>query len=283
MSGKSFWMMLTVGLFLAAGHFTGSPVSAGSRVHFSAGPTVSVVSGKVQVMGYGNGGWFDAQPGLVLKPGDMIRTGRGARVEIRHYSGTTRLYENTILAIPSIFSRGGVKDLKKVDLEKGAGIFHLDHDLLKGGFEVRTRQVIAGVKGTTFVVQAAGQESSVAVVDGRVSVSFRDVQGGIGQNVMVGPGKKVEAVNGKGIGRVQRYREKDSWKGWKTGLSSDQKKAGKGMSGIHKRSGAVDKKGDMGSFDNGASHGGGEGQGETGRSHGLGKGLANSIGSGGGL
>ena len=183
----------------------------------SRGPVVSLAEGDVQVKMFGSSAWKAAEEGLILGPGDMVRTGSGSRIEITHYSGTTRLYENTILTVPSIVSRDGNRDLGKVILEKGAGLFRLDSERLKGEFKVRTRHIVAGVKGTTFAVKTDEKSSKVAVYDGKVKV--REVGRSERESVGVEKGKSIEAVSEKGLGQVKKFKKQNDWKGWEEGRS----------------------------------------------------------------
>jgi len=201
----------------------------------SRGPVVSLAEGDVQVKISGSSTWEPAEEGLILGPGDMVRTGSGSRIEITHYSGTTRLYENTILTVPSIFSRNGNRDINEVLLEDGAGLFRLDSERLKGGFKVRTRHVVAGVKGTTFAVKTDEQSSKVAVYEGRVEVreiervDDGDAGRSDGDRMELVKGKSIEAVIGKGLGQVEKFKQRDDWNGWKKGQEPqiDGKTSGK--------------------------------------------------------
>jgi len=189
----------------------GEPVETLSR-----GPVVSLAEGEVQVKAYGSSAWEPVEEGLILGAGDMVRTGDGSRTEVRHYSGTIRLHENTVLTVPSILSRDGNRDLGEVVLEEGAGLFRLDSRRLRGGFKVRTRHVIAGVKGTTFAVTTDERSSRVAVYDGVVEVRESGRSDGDGQ--IVDKGKSVEAATRSGLSQVKKFKRRDDWNGWKKGL-----------------------------------------------------------------
>lgn len=185
------------------------------------GPVVTLAEGDVQVKIYGFSSWKRAVEGLIIGPGDTVRTGSGSRAEIQHYSGTIRLHENTVLTVPSIISRDGNRDLGEVVLEDGAGLFRLDSEQLKGGFKVRTRHVIAGVKGTTFAVRTDEKSTKVAVYDGTVQV--RETGNSEGSGKVVNKGRSVQAVMGQGLGEAEKFNHRDGWKAWQRGNAPSSK------------------------------------------------------------
>lgn len=209
------------------------------------GPFVSQTEGDVQVKIFGSASWKPAGEGFVLGPGDMVKTGSGSRMEISHYSGTIRLYENTVLTVPSILSRGGKRDLHKVILEDGTGLFRLDSERLKGEFKVRTRHIVAGVKGTTFAVKTDEQSSKVAVYEGRVQVHEAGKPDRDGMEIE--KGISIEAVNGKGLGQVEKFKPRDDWTGWKKSREPQLDGKTSGRKNEEKVKGAWKNKSDMNS------------------------------------
>ncbi len=104
-----------------------------------------------------------------VAPGDVIRTGRGGRVELVLGAGTVRLYENSLLRVP-----GDAKAGHEVELERGRSIFDVLKAKVTDRFEVRTPEVVVSVKGTRFEVDLVGKLAEVAVFRGTVGVRAPD-------------------------------------------------------------------------------------------------------------
>lgn len=108
-------------------------------------------------------------PGDAVMPGDVIRTGRGGRVELVLGAGTARLYENSLLRVPA-----DPKSRHQMELEQGRSIFDVLKQSVKDRFEVRTPEVVVSVKGTRFEVDLVGRLAEVAVFHGTVGVRAPD-------------------------------------------------------------------------------------------------------------
>ncbi len=125
----------------------------------SQGPHIEQSTGKVEL---GRGDplrWQPAQTGDLLAPGDAVRTGRDGRVELDLGTATVRLYGDSLLRVPTdAMGPGGTKAVR---LERGHSLFDVLHD--DSGFEVRTPEVVASVKGTRFLVGFADRLASVSV------------------------------------------------------------------------------------------------------------------------
>jgi hypothetical protein len=121
--------------------------------------------------------WKNVNSGTALRFGDVIRTGTQSKAEIRFESGIIRMYENTILEIPSQPQQQKVSEnsgqLRKVFLSRGRSLFEIFKNRLNGGFEVTSPSLIAGVKGTTFRVTEEEGVKGVTVFEGIVSVTNR--------------------------------------------------------------------------------------------------------------
>lgn len=166
---KQVWMVVGItALSLAVGVMA---VKAGSDIVLAnAAGQVEVRNGQVTT-------WKSVSTGTSLHLGDVIRTGAKSRAEIRFESGIIRMYENTIMELPSqpqqlkVSSDSG--QLKKVFLSKGRSLFEIFKNRLSGGFEVSSPSLIAGVKGTTFRVTEEEGIKGVTVFEGIVSVTNR--------------------------------------------------------------------------------------------------------------
>lgn len=178
-------------------------------------PVLSRVVGEVKIRAHGDGSWTDAEDSMVLESGDTVWTGPGSRAEISHASGTIRLFENTLITVPSIFSEGRGKEVREVDMDRGTGLFRLHRKKFLGRFEVRTRHLIAGVKGTTFGVTTDEKSTRVAVYRGQVEVTDRE--GSESSRTEVGKGRAVTVQDGRGFGTVEKFKRDNDWKGWDRG------------------------------------------------------------------
>jgi hypothetical protein len=134
-------------------------------------------TGQVEVRNNQASTWKSASPGTSLHLGDVIRTGAQSKAVVRFESGIIRMYENTILELPSQSQQLKVSDdsgqLRKVFLSKGRSLFEIFKNRLNGGFEVTSPSLIAGVKGTTFRVTEEEGIKGVTVFEGIVSVTNR--------------------------------------------------------------------------------------------------------------
>ncbi len=146
-------------------------VKAGSDI------VLAKATGQVEVRSHQAATWKSVSTGTSLHFGDVIRTGAQSKAEIRFESGIIRMYENTILELPSQPPQLKVSDdsgqLKKVFLQRGRSLFEVFKNRLSGGFEVTSPSLIAGVKGTTFRVTEEPGLKGVTVFEGTVLVTNR--------------------------------------------------------------------------------------------------------------
>ncbi|MCI0527149.1 MAG: FecR family protein [Nitrospira sp.] len=146
-------------------------VKAGSDI------VLANATGQVEVRNHQATTWKSVSTGTSLHLGDVIRTGAQSKAEIRFESGIIRMYENTILELPSQSKQLKVSDdsgqLRKVFLQRGRSLFEVFKKRLNGGFEVSSPSLIAGVKGTTFRVTEEEKIKGVTVFEGIVSVTNR--------------------------------------------------------------------------------------------------------------
>jgi hypothetical protein len=134
-------------------------------------PVITVVEGNVKVMGLKYSVWEPAEVGTLLLSGDTVKTERGSRAEIRFMSGTVRLYENSILVVPSIGVQDRKKDIQDIAVENGDVLFQINPLGVERQFEFRTKNVQGGVKGTVFMVSYVNDGTTVNVYEGTVWVS----------------------------------------------------------------------------------------------------------------
>jgi len=134
----------------------------------AAEPRLGQIAGEVEIGRGEPPRWFPARPGEVLRAGDSVRTGRGARAEVDLGTGTVRLFEGSLLRLPPEAMRP--EGPSAVGLERGDSLFEVRPRKPGDPFEVRTPEVVASVKGTRFAVQLAGDGAAVSVFTGLVGV-----------------------------------------------------------------------------------------------------------------
>jgi len=134
-------------------------------------PVISTVSGSVKIMGLKYSVWEPATVGSLLLSGDTVKTGWDSSVEIQFLSGKVRLYENSILIIPSIGAQDRKKDVQDMVVEEGDVLFDINPLGVQRQFEFRTKNVQGGVKGTVFMVSYVNDGTTVSVHEGTVWVS----------------------------------------------------------------------------------------------------------------
>lgn len=151
---------------------------------------VSAVKGKV-VIKTGNGFERAAYKGLSVYERDMVKTYKGAAVEIAAPSGDViSILEMTALTIDtSSFSSQKNKTTLNIDL--GKAYFRVNK-LQKGStFEVQTPFATAGVRGTMFSVESTGEKSRYRCYSGSLNV-VKD-----GRTYVVNEGEELEEdING---------------------------------------------------------------------------------------
>ena len=196
--------MTLPGISRAMGGFSSMP---------SEKPVINRVIGEVTVKAAGSGPWKEGKKGMLLDSGDTVKTGPDGKCEIYHAGGAIRMYSNTILVVPVLESREETVSVKRVLMEKGAGIFRSSRRGIEDGFEVQTLHVIAGVKGTIFSVLNDDKGTTVSVYTGRVLVT--DPQRTPETETMVGPGERMTVKDGVGFGVVIPFEPWNTWGDWK--------------------------------------------------------------------
>lgn len=178
-------------------------------------PVVSFVEGDVTVRGAGGSTWEGVQAGRLLASGDTVKTGPKSKAEISCATGKMRLYENTVIIVPEVVNEGDKRDIRAVTVEDGTGLFKIKKRGVERGFEVKTTNVIAGVKGTVFAVQhkKAGNFTRVAVFSGIVEVT--DNNKTPGTSTMLSRGQVLDITELLGFGSFGDFDPYDVWNRWK--------------------------------------------------------------------
>jgi len=155
--------VLAVVMGLVMGAAQAEPDSAGK---------VTYLKGKVEAQRKGS--WVNLGQDASVFPGDTVRTEKKGRVEIRLAdSSVIRLGSASLVVINEAVFRGGGE--KKFSAKMMQGQAYAVVSKLVGSdsnFEVRTNNAVAGVRGTTFRINAQLDKSTVVrVYTGAVAVS----------------------------------------------------------------------------------------------------------------
>jgi FecR protein len=178
-------------------------------------PELSVVIGAVEIGRGEPPAWQAAHVGDLLGAGDSVRTGRGGRAEVNLGTGVARLFENSLLRLPSEGMRP--EGAAAVGLDHGASLFDVHPRRPGDPFEVRTPEVVASVKGTRFGVVLEDTSAMVSVYTGLVGVRKPEAEGP--SEVFVREG--FSAVGGEGRPfDLSLHSGGDMWGGWAKGLAA---------------------------------------------------------------
>jgi hypothetical protein len=207
---KTLMIVLAVSLLV--------PTAAFSMASFDfpvVEPVVSFVEGDVTVKGAGGANWEGVQAGRLLASGDTVKTGPKSKAEISCATGKMRLYENTVIIVPEVVNEGEKRDIRTVTVEDGTGLFRIKKRGVQNGFEVKTTNVIAGVKGTVFAVQhkKADDFTRVAVFAGVVEVT--DMDRTPGTSTLLSRGQVLDITELLGFGSFKDFDPYDVWYRWK--------------------------------------------------------------------
>jgi hypothetical protein len=121
--------------------------------------------------------------GVILSPGNKIRTGQNGRVLLVRGQETILIASNSVVGLPEDVTQGMSTTIYQW---AGSVLFVGDHKQ----FEVETPHLAAVVRGTRFRVTVNKDDTNVEVLGGRVEVT--DFQSG--QYVLVLPGQAVEVL-----------------------------------------------------------------------------------------
>jgi hypothetical protein len=161
--------------------------------------TLSDLAGEVQIQKAGENDWLPVEKGMPLEQKDRLKTGSDAYAEILYDDGSiVKMEANSELTLEEVSADSRSKKIaSKISLWFGRlllNIVSFTHS--QSRFSVKTPTVVAGVRGTEFVVESLTEEQSdIGVVNGQVSVESVDAQGKSieGSMVMVQPGFQTTA------------------------------------------------------------------------------------------
>ncbi len=159
------WIALAAAL--AAGPARGAPRTPAGTVTFVAGEATRTPAGAGK-----------AEPlarGAAIRPGDVLETRRRTRLEVTLADGSTLRLGPSSRAVVAAASFGKTVEDRDVSAKLLVGQVWANVAKAVGGaarFEVRTENAVAGVRGTTFRVDASKDRSVVVrVYSGTVAVA----------------------------------------------------------------------------------------------------------------
>jgi hypothetical protein len=114
-----------------------------------------------------------AATGEIISVNDSIATGIDSVCDLKVGSSLVRVKEKSIVSVAKFLKSGDVEDAK-VSLEVGKMLCKPKKLLKSDSFTVSTPTAVAGVRGTSFTVEAgANKTTSIMVLDGKVQVAKR--------------------------------------------------------------------------------------------------------------
>jgi hypothetical protein len=142
-------------------------LGAGSNAYAQESWRISKSSGDVSIMTEG------FQPvalaaGMILQPGNSIRTGQNGRVLLTRGNETILISANSAISFPNNGKQNGMSTT--VLQQAGSILLEVEKRAINH-FEVETPHLSAVVKGTRFHVTMSGNESRVGVFRGQVEVT----------------------------------------------------------------------------------------------------------------
>ncbi len=155
---------LAAALLAAAVAFAAAPAPAGT-VTFVAGEATRAGDGKPQNLAVGS----------IVYPGDVLETARRTRLEVRLADGSVLRLGPASRATVETARFGKTPEQRNVSAKLAVGKIWANVAKVVGGearFQVQTENAVAGVRGTTFRVDAATDRSVVVkVYSGTVAVA----------------------------------------------------------------------------------------------------------------
>ncbi len=149
-------MLASVTLLAHATPSTESPFRAWKAVAASGSVETHALSGEE---------WVDVRRGDMVEAQSLLRTGRRGRATLTRGGDVLIVDPRTEMVIPS-------STVSSVTQNSGTVIYEVDGSTNRD-FKVVTPYMVAGVKGTVFMVTVGERRTSVTVHDGRVEVSDR--------------------------------------------------------------------------------------------------------------
>jgi hypothetical protein len=124
--------------------------------------TVSMLAGKATILREGAPAPIAATPNMQLLPADMILTGDQSKLNIiLENSGVIQIGPNSRVVLSSLYIKDGAAD-QKLSVRAGQVILGLKKLQKDAVFNVETPTAIAGVRGTSFMVNVQNSDANSA-------------------------------------------------------------------------------------------------------------------------
>lgn len=163
------------------------------------------ISGEVQVRpGDDVLAWDMAQMDEPLYHGDVLRLQRGAEVHLALNDMSSFVLRGPAEIIVSL----GPEKENKLLLLAGIVIRNVKKMVTDGTLEIEMSQGVAGIKGTTFVMEEDGTTSTLKVLEG--TVFFKP---NFGEEIVLTDGQMVSVTNGV-AGKVMKFSINDALSAW---------------------------------------------------------------------
>ncbi|HPP04109.1 MAG TPA: FecR domain-containing protein [Spirochaetota bacterium] len=134
---------------------------------------VIMVEGNAFVLDQTTNQWEQLVAGDLLKESDTIKTESKSNVEIQFQEGSIiKIKENSELKIAKLYSEQNINNTK-LFLNSGTLLAKPEKQTEGSSFEVDTKSITAGVRGTEFIVVAGSNVTKVAVNSGKVIIKKR--------------------------------------------------------------------------------------------------------------
>ena len=137
---------------------------------------VTFVMGDVKLKSNGSDSGVKPEVGALLSSGQILVTGDKATIDLEFSHGSSlRIKGNTEIAIKRLIENNGTVT-EEVSLKKGMLVANVTKQKQTDNFNIVTPTVIAGVRGTRFLVEVNGNSSKdevtrVSVLDGSVGIT----------------------------------------------------------------------------------------------------------------
>jgi len=179
MEDRNIKLVIFSAICLILGTSLSSPVYGGEEEIFSA--TLVDFEGDVSLQKQGEEIWLPVEKDIPLEQGDRIKTGSDAYVEILIDDGSSlRMEENGEITLEQLSADSVTKKIaSEVSLWFGRLLSNIAKFTNKGSrFDVQTPTLVAGVRGTEFIVETTdSKQTDVGVFDGEVAVGGLDKDG----------------------------------------------------------------------------------------------------------
>jgi hypothetical protein len=174
-SWKVIFPVLLLSLGLGLCKKPGSELGSGDKKDSSLSAVVVFSVGESKIS-HSDGTEEKAQLGATVKTGDTIKTGEKGKVDLQFSSGSSiRVSPATTLDFAKLAMNSGGSLDTQLSLVSGKVFANVNKAKKDDSFSVITPTAIAGVRGTSFIVEndAKSNKAKVKVVDGSVSMAPR--------------------------------------------------------------------------------------------------------------